>query len=309
MRTLLVFALIAVLAACKPSAPPPQATAKGAQTAAPAGQKPAPEAPKAAPAGQKPAPVAQKSAPGTPGPGAAPAATPPASDAQPGHVPVPDDFRPPTLGAEVEGGSPTTDAAQTLALGEWSIAHRFSSGVATHTKSGRTVPLWAARGDCTGYSFEAGLGSVVGTRVTYKFSERGTCPGAPSRGDGFETVDIATGKPVMLTSLFDTAEIDAALNGDSWLTNARAKPGIFKCLYREDALKTNHFAFQSVSSGRVVVRLGLGHGCDSHKGLFTQIDLTLTPKPAVLAEVEAAKARGTLGEHLLLALIAPPKKE
>lgn len=273
------------LAGCKQTAPeaPPASEPKAVAAK-----------PIATPAPSPSPPAVNPSAPGPPG--------------VPGEVPVPDDFRPPTMGAETPGGSPTTAAAQTVTAGDWTIEHAHARGVARNAKTGKTVDVWAARTDCTEYNFEGSLASVVGSVMSYRIDERGTCPGAPSRGNGFHTLDLATGKPASLVTLFDAKEVAAALDGDSWLTNARSKPGIFKCLYNEADLTSDHFAFQRLTPDRVVVRLGLGHGCDTHKGIFTQLDLTLTPTAKMRAEAETAQKAGTLGEHLLLTLVAPPPK-
>lgn len=298
-------ASLVFLAACESTPPPPKRS--GPVTTPPKViVKPAKER---AAANETPPPAAPKDGIAPPRDGvAAPkkAAAPPSA---PGEVPVPEDFRPPTLAAAVTGGAPTTATPQTMKVGDWTLEHSFAAGKAT--RGAETITLWKTRVGCTQYEMKGSLASVVGTVVSWRFEERGTCPDSPTLGHGIRTVDLArpAGKrAVLITELFDVAEIDAGLAADAWLVNARSKPGIFKCLYKEEDLKRDHFAFQRLSGDRVVVRIGLGHGCESNKGIFTQLDLTLGAKPALMAQIRAAEQAKTLGDHLFLTLAAPPKK-
>ncbi len=246
------------------------------------------------------APPKASGAPATPPPAVAPAQV-PGGKANPDEAPVPDDFRPPNEAAEKEGGKHTTDTAQTLTVGDWTLTYALDKGRAVNNKTKAEVELWKKDPrDCDKYAFEGKLISVVGTVVTFDVRETGTCPLKPAMGQAFHTVDLTAkgDRAVALAGFFKADEVKAAFDAHPWLQNARKKPQIFKCIYKEADLGGAHFAFHGLEDGKALVRVGVGHGCDSHTGIFTQLDLKLTPDAKLLAQLQAADKAKTLGQYL-----------
>lgn len=226
-----------------------------------------------------------------------------ADGAAPTDPSLPEHFKPMELKAAVEGGAPTGAEAATVKVGPWTLSHSLAEGKAVHGESKEELVLWRQdpRG-CQGYEAEGQLISVVGSVVSFQFKELGkSCQGAAVAGQEFRTVDLSKAgadKGLSLTDVFDAAEVKAAFDGNGWLKQARTKPQIFKCLYKEEDLTGAHFAFLAMEGEKVKVRVGVGHGCEDRAGIFTQFDLSLTPPAGKKSELEAAVAAKTLGQHL-----------
>lgn len=232
----------------------------------------------------------------------APQKPPPAEVPNTSEVPeLPPDFRAEKPKPDVEGGQPTSETPQTLKVGPWSIVHSHKEGIATHAATRERVSLWRADPrDCVDYKLEGRLVSVVGAVVSFDLRESGRCT-PPAAGTAFHTLDLARPGPQKASPLsehFDEAEIKAALDGHPWLTNARSRADLFKCIYKEADLTGDHFAFHAIKAGKVVVRIGVGHGCEAQLGLFTQLDIELTPSPDQLKALESAQELKTLSQHL-----------
>jgi hypothetical protein len=213
---------------------------------------------------------------------------------------------------EVEGGTPTGAEPQITLAGDWRIEHSEKSGRAVHLMTDEVVTLWKPREGCQKYNLTGRIISLVGTRLTTHVDEIGECTPAAG-GNRFVTLDLSKKGPdkaLKITDVFPADAVKDELANNSWLTNARSKPQLFSCLYSEDDLVSDHFAFHSIDGDSVKVRIGFGHGCPSHLGTYTQLDLQLKAPGKLRAEIEAADKKHLLARHLQPSLgpaPAPPE--
>ena len=120
-------------------------------------------------------------------------------------------------------------------------------------------------------------------------------------GTSFQTLDLSRSGPdksLPITALFDKAEIDGQLAKNSWLTNARSKPEIFKCIFKEADLFEDHFSFHALKEDKGQVRIGVGHGCEKQVGIFTQLDVDLKSKKDLSESLKIAEDQRLLGKFL-----------
>ncbi len=157
-----------------------------------------------------------------------------------------------------------------------------------------------------GYTFR--LLSVVGPVLSYEESENCACGGAhPSAFTRFHAVDLNTGRPVKIDTLFAPNEIFRALAADRIVRKAlppgahpQTLPALLKALEFQSVtiddcsyLFTNDildsFAFYDIAGPRVAVRLSLPHAVETCRGSMTQLGIWL-PIPKAL-EVPLKQAR------------------
>lgn len=211
--------------------------------------------------------------------------------------------------AQAQDAKPAAPAApakpEVIHTADWTITTGSLEGVAVHKRTKEKIVLYqqmdeGERKECTDYAFSGRVVSVVGTFVSVEIQESGYCGGAhPFEWHGFSTKDLARGgHRVHLTEIFDKYELEDALKKDTWLIKARANPDEFACVYSEESLTTEHFAFHHMKDNKVAVRLGLPHGCEVARGSFTQLGVYLTPTEWLTKRLEAAeKAKLLLGQR------------
>ena len=216
-----------------------------------------------------------------------------------------------TTGAKAEAGgpkpSPTTKATQTFTLGEWTFTHSAKEGFATHAKTGKKVSLWAQMSaeeqkSCDEYNEEGRLVSIVGPYVTIENISGGYCGGAhPFANHAFIAYRLDPDKAkkterAELSSILDKKDIEAAVKADPFIKK-HSKDEDFDCRVSQNYMG-EHFAFQGMQDGKVIVRLGLPHGCEVMRSQFTELGLLFTPTKSLKAWMVAAERDGTLGQHL-----------
>lgn len=255
-----------------------------------------------------------------------PVASPQAPDSphaeQPTEAPAaPTSPTPPPSTAPVEAARAdlqTSSAMKTLAIGDWSIHHSSAEAWAEHAKTKQKHVLYSKEGglrDCkdglepedkarADYQVTGALLSVVGDVVSYYTSEYGDCGGAhPFAYTGFGTLDLKTLKPAPLNSLFDDAQINAALDADAFVKKVRAKEQEVAedCELMVNPPETKHtsFAFHHIKGDKVAVRMGLSHSYEVCRGTFAQVGLYLTPTAALMKQLKEAQAAGLLMNTLL----------
>lgn len=272
--TLLTFALTLTAAACDKAAAPPSIGESEA------------EAPLTAP-------------PSTPDEPAAP--TPPATPEPPVEQAAQDHI--------------TTASKKELAIGDWVIHHTSAEAWAEHRESKKKHVLYSQESglrDCkknlegqedrADYQVTGALISVVGDVISYYVSEYGDCGGAhPFAYTGFGTLDLKTLKPVALNSLFDDAQIKAALDADPFVKKVRAQEMSDDCslmVESPDAKRTS-FAFHHLKDDKVAVRVGLSHKYEVCRGSFAQVGVYLKPSDALMKQLKEAQAAGLLMDKLL----------
>ncbi|MBC7543059.1 MAG: C1 family peptidase [Candidatus Sericytochromatia bacterium] len=156
--------------------------------------------------------------------------------------------------------------------------------------------------------------SWVGPLLTLKVQDYVNVPGTahPWMSTYFLTLDLRhPGTPVHLADWFDATATHQALIQDALVKKALAElqqppattiPTLSQqlnawsgdCRYAFMPDFADHFAFNHVRGGRVAVRMGLGHGCEAARGMFTELGLYL-PIPRTLQGYMAAARTGKQG--------------
>jgi hypothetical protein len=197
-------------------------------------------------------------------------------------------------------GAPRKPVSKSLTAGDWTLAWTGDSGKATGP-GGRTLVLWEPpkkeKGCDEGVNGD--VLSVVGTIVSFDLSAGGYCEGAahPYAVRHYVVKDLArNGKEVSLYDFFDKAEVQRALDADPFLRKEKDDEDA-PCRFTLEGFEKS-FAFHHVEGDKVAVRVGLTHGCEVMRGNLTQLGLLLTPKPDLLARLEAAEKSGTLMKTL-----------
>ena len=161
-------------------------------------------------------------------------------------------------------------------------------------------------------SYDYQVLSLVGPVLSLQEEDYCDCGGAhPTAGKQFRTIDLNSGRPALITSMFQLESVFQALRADAVVKKALAagpKPATLEALVKSLAMKTvtvgecdyyfpeellSRFAFYDVKGDRVAVRFSLSHASEICRGQMTQIGVEL-PIPArldrglVMAERTAA---------------------
>lgn len=262
-----------------------------------------------------PAPTSEAEAPLTAPPEAAPQAlTPPNTPDEPAAPTPPTAPAPPV--AQAAQDHVTTAAKRELVIGAWVIHHSSAEAWAEHTKTKQKHVLYSQKSglrDCktnlereeqhrADYQVTGALISVVGDVISYYVSEYGDCGGAhPFAYTGFGSLDLKTLKAVALNSLFDDAQINAALDADAFVKKVRAQEMSDDCslmVESPDAKRTS-FAFHHIKGDKVAVRVGLSHKYEVCRGSFAQVGVYLKPTATLMKQLKEAQAAGLLMDKLL----------
>jgi hypothetical protein len=198
----------------------------------------------------------------------------------------------------------------------WTVTFGQGKASAVHRRSKKRVAIFKNEkkgSSSTTYRLLSVVGDIVSFRVDW-YSEGGA---HPSYGTRFATLDLSTGKPARLDTLFGKRSVRRAILGDRVIQKAlrgKSKKGNLKqlldradggCKMSITAGALSAFAFHSVRrGGKVAVRIGLSHGCETQRGSFSQLGLLLETPTNLKSAVRLANKQGAL-----MAKLAPKKKK
>ncbi len=202
----------------------------------------------------------------------------------------------------------------------WKFIKEKDNVVAVNSGTGKSHLLFKGGetntvedGDSTTTDISYSIASFVGPYVTVLESNYSFTKGAAhdSRERIFKVLDVNTGKAVLLTDLFNEADILKALLQDSYIKGA-LNPGITPKTLSELVSNLNNtdlarfgdymfgsFAFHHVEPGKVAVRMGLTYNYEAARGAFTQLGFFLPVPEKLKTPLALAVTNKTLMKDLL----------
>ena len=152
--------------------------------------------------------------------------------------------------------------------------------------------------------------SIVGSVVSYRtdwYSEKG---GTPSYGTKYTAVDLdQVDKRITLDWLFSKEDVFKELMKQGIIRKSlRGKrpqnlDQLFKYIHKSCRLDVSErllgqFAFYDLDRDQAKIRIGLSHGCESHRGSFAELSLSLKGQSRLLRDMRLAKRQRLLMKHL-----------
>lgn len=156
----------------------------------------------------------------------------------------------------------------------------------------------------TNYEIVSLVGPVLSICRSY-YSDTGA---RPSYGTEFEVVNLDKGKEeISLTDIFDESEVLTALLKDKVIRKAigNSNPKNLKEVESAEggcemdfSEMNRSFAFHHIKGNDVAVRIGLRHGCEAMRGMFTQIGIYLPLSKTTVFYFKQSDKNRMLMRHL-----------